>query len=88
MSIRQSNRVALWLYRSKNRRKLWWGGGIVLALTVLAQLFWPVHGHFGFDAWVAFNAVYGFVSCAIMVVVARWLGRFVKRSEDYYDNDV
>ncbi len=88
MSDRQGNRLALWLYRPGNRRKLWWGAGVILALTVIAQFFWPVHGHFGFDGWFSFNAVYGFVSCAAMVILAKWLGYLVKRPEDYYDDDV
>lgn len=79
---------AVWLYRPHNWRKLWWGFGIVLALTVLAQIAVHVHAHFGFDGWPGFNAVYGFGSCALMVIAAKLIGVVLKRPEDYYDDHV
>lgn len=74
-----------WLYRPENRKKLWWGFAFVLAVTVLAQLLIPVHGHFAFDEWFGFNALFGFISCALMVVFAKVLGYLLKRPDDYYD---
>jgi len=76
-----------WLYRPENRKKLWWGFAVILVATVLAQLGVHVHGHFGFDEWYAFNAVFGFISCALMVVFAKGLGYLLKRSDNYYDDD-
>ena len=73
-----------WLYRPENIPKLWrWGFGI-LAASVLAQLIFEVHGHFGFDDWFGFNAVYGFLACAAMVLFAKLLGVLVKRDDRYY----
>ena len=80
-----------WLTRPATIRKLWWGFSIVLALTVAAQLFVDVKGYFGVDGWFGFGAVFGFSSCVVMVLVAKVLGFFLKRSEDYYtsgDDDV
>jgi hypothetical protein len=74
-----------WLVRPSTIRKLWIGSSIVLALTVLAQTVIYVKGYFGFDAWFGFGAVYGFVSCLIMVLVAKLLGLVLKRPQDYYD---
>lgn len=75
-----------WLYRPENIRKLWhWGIGI-LALSVLVQLVFEVHGHFGFDGWFGFNAVYGFLTCTGMVLFAKLLGVFVKRDDSYYQD--
>ena len=59
----------------------------ILAVIVLAQVYAPIHGHFGFDGWFAFNAFYGFVSCVAMVLFAKLLGHLVKRSDDYYERD-
>lgn len=73
-----------WLVRPENIRKLWWGFSITLALTVLAQVFIKVKGYVGVDGWFGFGAVFGFASCFIMVVVAKALGVFLKRGEDYY----
>ena len=80
-----------WLTSPANIRKLWWGFSIVLALTVAAQLFIYVKGYFDVDGWFGFGAVYGFLSCLAMVLIAKGLGIFLKRNEDYYgtgDDDV
>ncbi|WP_198556613.1 hypothetical protein [Paraglaciecola sp. MB-3u-78] len=74
-----------WLVRPSTIRKLWIGSSILLALTVLAQTVIYVKGYFGFDAWFGFGAVYGFVSCLVMVLVAKLLGLVLKRPQDYYD---
>lgn len=73
-----------WLTRPATIRKLWWIFSGILALTVLAQLVWYVKGYFTVDGWFGFGAVYGFVSCLIMVLVAKGLGFVLKRPNDYY----
>lgn len=78
-----------WLLRKANIRKLWWIFGVVLALTVIAQLFVHVHDHFVVDGWFGFSAFYGFITCVLMVVFAKLLGLWLKRPENYYgDNNV
>jgi hypothetical protein len=74
-----------WLVRPATIRKLWWGSGIVLALTVLAQLVFPVKGYFGIDGWFGFGALFGFAACAAMVGISKALGWWLKRGEDYYE---
>lgn len=73
-----------WLARPENIRLLWRGFWVVLGLTVAAQFFIPVKGHFGIDGWFGFGAVFGFFSCLAMVLVAKALGYSLKREEDYY----
>ncbi len=68
-----------WLVRPSTIRKLWIGASVVLAFVVLAQTVIYVKGYFGFDAWFGFGAIYGFVSCLIMVLVAKLLGLLLKR---------
>jgi hypothetical protein len=58
----------------------------VLAATVLAQLMVEGHPHFAFEGWFAFNAVYGFLACATLILVAKALGLLLKRKDDYYDD--
>ncbi len=73
-----------WLARPSSIRLLWkvlWG---VLALTVAAQLVIKIKGFFGADDWFAFGAVYGFLACVAMVLVAKGLGYLIKRDENYY----
>jgi hypothetical protein len=73
-----------WLARPDNIRRIWQGFWVVLALTLVAQFFIPVKGHFVVDGWPAFGAVFGFFSCLAMVLVAKALGYSLKREEDYY----
>lgn len=34
-----------------------------------------------------FYAIYGFVGCVALVMIAKWLRRFLMRPEDYYDHE-
>lgn len=72
------------LAQPRTIRGLWWIFGAVLALTVLAQAFIYVKGYFGVDGWFGFGAVYGFLSCLLMVLFAKLLGLWLKRPRDYY----
>lgn len=72
------------LTRPRTIRRLWWIFSGVLALTVLAQLVFHVKGYFTVDGWFGFGAVYGFLSCVAMVIIAKALGVVLKRPRDYY----
>ena len=74
-----------WLVRPRTIRGLWIVFIVVLATTVLADLFIDHHGKFGVDGTIGFYAWYGFLSCVCLVVVARALGVVLKRPADYYD---
>lgn len=76
-----------WLSRPRSVRWLRRAGALLLAGTLLAQVWMHVHDYFGIDAWFGFNAVYGFITCVAMVLVARVLGRWLKRPDDYYHDD-
>ncbi len=58
---------------------------VLSALSVLADLGYDKHGELGFDGWFGFHAVYGFVSCVFLVLVAKGLRVLLMRPEDYYD---
>jgi hypothetical protein len=75
-----------WLSRPGTIRRLWVVFIVLLALTVLVQLAFPVEGHFGADGWFAFAAVFGFGACVVMVFAAKALGVLLKRRDDYYDD--
>ena len=76
-----------WLARPATIKLLWRVFIAVLAVLVLAQVFIYVKGYFGVDGWFGFGAVFGFLSCLAMVLVAKGLGLFLKRPEDYYDDE-
>ncbi len=57
----------------------------ICILLVLADF--VLHRHIGFD-WEkipAFYALYGFVACVVLVVIAKEMRKVVMRKEDYYD---
>jgi len=76
-----------WLVRPDSIRKLWWIFLAVLALTVVAQAFIEVHDYFGADGLFGFSAAYGFLSCVVMVLVAKILGWWLKRPYGYYPEE-
>jgi len=53
----------------------------------VAQFVIKVKGYFGVDGWLGFAAIFGFVSCLLMVLVAKALGLVLKRDEDYYKEE-
>jgi hypothetical protein len=76
-----------WLVRPATIRLLWRVFIAILLLTVAVQFLSGTDGHFGVDGWIAFGAVFGFLSCLIMVLVAKGLGFALKRPQDYYSKE-
>ncbi|MBT3260053.1 MAG: hypothetical protein HN366_26865 [Deltaproteobacteria bacterium] len=59
---------------------------VSLVVLLLIEFLLNKHPHFGWEAWPEFFAVYGFVACVVLVIVAKYFLRpLVKRDEDYYD---
>ncbi len=59
---------------------------IILALLLLVDFFIEKHSAFGFDGVPNFFAAYGFISCVLLVLIARVLRKFLMKDENYYDN--
>lgn len=76
-----------WLVRPGTTRLLSAIFLFVLALTVLAGLITDVHGWFWLDGTFAFSAWYGFATCIGMILLAKLLGRLLRRKDSYYDRD-
>jgi len=76
-----------WLMRPRTIRRLWIGGGVLLAGLVFADFF--VHGHpsFDLDGTFGFYAWYGLLTCVAMVLMAKGLGVFLKRKDSFYTDD-
>jgi hypothetical protein len=66
-------------------RRCWIGFIALLVLTVLAEAFVAWHPHFAVERIYGFNAAYGFLACAALILAARALGLLLKRRDDYYD---
>lgn len=53
------------------------------ALLVI-DLLYHRHSLHPWESWPGFYAVYGFVGCVLLVLIAKLLRRLVKRPENYY----
>ncbi len=76
-----------WLDEPRNVKRLWRGFLVVLALTVAAEWAVMLHPHFAIEGMFGFHALYGFLGCALMIVVAKGLGLILKRKDSYYGAD-
>ena len=71
--------------KPQNVKRLWRIFVACLVLLVLADFFIDRHdGHF-WEMIPAFFAVYGFVACTLIVLIAKKFRRFLRRGEDYYE---
>jgi uncharacterized membrane protein len=70
--------------RTKTLRWIMFG---ILALLVILDVIIPAkYERFPWDGIGGFGAVYGFVSCVLIIVVSKALGyALLYRREDYYD---
>ena len=67
-------------------RRLWLVFILILAASVVAELFIAPQPHFAVERLFAFNAVYGYLACAFLVLLAKALGLLLKRRDTYYDD--
>ena len=64
--------------------RLWAGFIAVLALTLAAEAFVAHEAAFAVERIPGWNALYGFLACAALVLVAKAIGVVLKRRDDYY----
>lgn len=67
------------------RRMLWILLFVVCGLSIMPDFFTHRHPHFGFDGFIGFYAIFGFVACAVLILLAKIIGKLLKVEEDYYD---
>lgn len=75
-----------WLVRPATIRILWIVFAIVLALTVVPDLFIDKHASFPIEETFGFYAWFGFLTCVAMVLGAKAMALFLKRKDTYYDD--
>ncbi|MCK4491044.1 MAG: hypothetical protein KAU03_00365, partial [Candidatus Altiarchaeales archaeon] len=72
--------------KNKTLRNLFY---VSLALLLIAGfIIRPAHAHIWFEEIPGFYAVYGFIGCALIVIVSKALGHnLLQREEDYYEHN-
>ena len=66
-------------------------GGFYVSLVVLLiidpiiDFFVHKHAEFEWEGFPDFYAAYGFISCVLLIFIAKGLRMFIKRDEKYYD---
>jgi hypothetical protein len=78
---------AHWLDEPRNVKRVWRWFLTLLAATIAAEFLVEPSPHFDVESLPAFSAVYGFLACAAMVLVAKALGALLKRPDTYYRTD-
>ena len=58
----------------------------VCVLTLVPDFFLERHSYFAYEHYFGFFAVLGFVACALLIIIAKGLGFFLKKDEGYYDD--
>lgn len=56
-----------------------------LVVLLVLDLFVDKHPYFGFDGAPSFSAAYGFISCVLLVLIAKVLRVLLMREEKHYD---
>ena len=82
-----------WFDKKENVRKVLFGLFGACGFFVLVDIiFWITdfdkHPYFKWEQWPGFYAIYGFVACVVLVLIAKYVLRpLVMRGENYYDAD-
>lgn len=71
--------------RPETIKKLWIMLYAICGLLVVADFFTHRHPHFGFDGFIGFYALLGFVSCSVLILFSKLVALALKTKEDYYD---
>lgn len=58
---------------------------VVCGLLVLADFIAHRHIYHDWEKIPAFYAIYGFVGCVVLVLIAKEMRKVLMRGEDYYD---
>ena len=74
-----------WFYRKSSIKKLYISALIILVVVFFVEYFIILHPHFSIEKIFGFHAVFGFLSCIVLIIFAKLLGFLVKRKDDYYD---
>lgn len=71
--------------KPENVKRLLNGFYVICIILVIADFIIHRHTTMAWENIPAFYAIYGFVACVLLVVLAKNMRKVVMRKEDYYD---
>ena len=79
------NEPPRFLDRPSNMKRIRWTFYALCAALVVLDLVVHRHAAHPWEGLFGFHAVYGFVACVALVLVAKQMRRLLMRREDYYE---
>lgn len=73
--------------KPQNVRRVLWALVVMCIATIGADFVYHRHIVHPWEGVWGFYAIYGFVACVVLVLVAKELRKLLMRAEDYYDRD-
>ena len=73
-----------WLDDAKNVDRLYHGLLVLCAALLLTDALYDKHAILAWEGWFGFYALFGFIACVALVLIAKQLRKVLMRSEDYY----
>ena len=73
--------------KPQNVRRVLWALVAMCIATISADFVYHRHIVHPWEGVWGFYAIYGFVACVVLVLVAKELRKLLMRAEDYYDRD-
>ena len=76
--------------KSKNFKRVIWSLYFICGVLLLLDFF--IHRHHSFaegvfsaEGWLGYYAIYGWVACVLLVLIAKQMRKVIMRKEDYYE---
>jgi len=73
--------------KPQNVRRVLWALVAICIATIGADFVYHRHIVHPWEGVWGFYAIYGFVACVVLVLVAKELRKLLMRAEDYYDRN-
>lgn len=77
--------------RQYPKRLFWAAFFIGLVASLVLDILWLrsdiLHYHFQFQYFPQFFAIFGLLGCMLLILIAKGMGYFISKDEDYYEKD-
>ena len=77
------------ILRTYPKRLLWTIYVVGLAVSLILDVVWlrsnALHYHFPFQYFPQFFAIFGVFGCMLLILIAKGMGYFIVKDEDYYE---